>query len=265
MSLAYLLVSHGSRDLRSKVGLLSLAQLVRQQLTSRKSAGKISSIGDKFYTTAVLTQDPSPLVGTACLELSQQQLDETICQFALEARSLGLKSVEILPLFLLPGVHVTEDLPNEFALARQKLEGKIEIDLQPYLGAHPGMKTILAKQFDRLAADGRILLSHGSRRTGSTRPIETIASKLQAIPAYWSISPSLEMQVETLVKAGKNTIAILPYFLFAGGITDAIADKVKQLRSQFPQTQLLLGEPIGASEYLANLIVESLEIRTLPR
>jgi sirohydrochlorin ferrochelatase len=260
MSLAYLLVSHGSRDIRPQISLLSLAQMVRQQLTSRTSADKISPIPDKLSTTAVLTQYRSPLVGTACLELSQQQLHETICQFALEARSLGLKSVEILPLFLLPGVHVTEDLPNHIALARQKLEGKIEIHLQPYLGTYPAIKTILAKQFDRLAADGRILLSHGSRRAGSTQPIETIAASLQAIPAYRSIAPSLEMQVETLVKAGKNTIAILPYFLFAGGITDAIADNVKQLPSQFPQTQLLLGQPIGASADLANLIVRSLEI-----
>lgn len=260
MSLAYLLVSHGSRDLRPQISLSYLAQLVRQELSIRNAAKKIEPIENELSPTALVTKYQSPLVSTACLELTQQPLNESIRQFALEAQALGLRSIKIIPLFLLPGVHVTEDLPTEIALAQQRLDTKIEIHLQPYLGNHPGMKNILAKQFDRLAASGRILLSHGSRRPLSDRPIEMLSSCLQAIPAYWSISPSLETQVEALVSAGKNTIAILPYFLFAGGITEAIAKKVTQLQSQFPQTQLLLGQPIGASAYLANLIVESLEL-----
>jgi sirohydrochlorin ferrochelatase len=51
----------------------------------------------------------------------------------------------------------------------------------------------------------------------------------------------------------------LPYFLFAGGITDAIAQSVSGLQAQFPRLQLKLAEPIGASAQLADLIVDLIE------
>ena len=82
--------------------------------------------------------------------------------------------------------------------------------------------------------------------------------KLRAIPAYWSLAPSLESQIEVLVKVGYKQIGILPYFLFAGGITDAIAENVKQLQGQFPQVQMSLGHPIGGSQELANMIFKLL-------
>jgi sirohydrochlorin ferrochelatase len=60
--------------------------------------------------------------------------------------------------------------------------------------------------------------------------------------------------VKAFVEAGKEEIAILPYFLFAGGITDAIAQTVERLSQQFPSAKLQMAEPIGASAELADLI-----------
>jgi sirohydrochlorin ferrochelatase len=57
-----------------------------------------------------------------------------------------------------------------------------------------------------------------------------------------------------LVRGGQQQIGIVPYFLFNGGITDAIAKNVAQLKQQFPATELHLANPLGASVELADLI-----------
>ncbi|MGK7874329.1 MAG: sirohydrochlorin chelatase [Xenococcaceae cyanobacterium] len=267
-SSAYILVSHGSRDPRPQIAVERLAHLVRQQLEKRAALVKPmphhqlryrSGINEKLAgSTAVLSRPQSPLVATASLELAPVPLHESIRQIAMEAQEAGLKRLQVLPLFLFPGVHVKEDIPAEVALAQQTLGEKVMLELRPHLGSL-GLRNLLAKQFSQIRADGRILLSHGSRLRGANQPIEAIASQLQAVAAYWSVSPSLAEQIETLAAAGKRTIAIGPYFLFAGGITEAIAQQVKQLQQAFPTLELLLGEPLGATAELANLIVEGME------
>jgi sirohydrochlorin cobaltochelatase len=77
---------------------------------------------------------------------------------------------------------------------------------------------------------------------------------MDLVAAYWSVPPSLAQQVAAAIAAGANEIGILPYFLFAGGITDAIAESVAQLQQQYPQVRLVFGEPIGNSSALVNTI-----------
>ncbi|RAM49378.1 MAG: sirohydrochlorin chelatase [Hapalosiphonaceae cyanobacterium JJU2] len=230
---ACLLVSHGSRDPRPGIGMQQLAKLVMQQAESLES--KI-------------------LVGTACLELSPEPLHEQIINFVRNSASCEKIDLKVVPLFLLPGVHVMDDIPTEVALARQALGQDIVIELQPYLGSHPGLEWLLAKELATTTATARILMAHGSRRLGSQTQVEAIAKNLGAVSAYWSVSPSLEFQVQELMNFGHREIAILPYFLFAGGITDAIAQVREKLQLQFPDVDLQLAEPLGVSAELADLV-----------
>ena len=86
-----------------------------------------------------------------------------------------------------------------------------------------------------------------------------MARSLNAHTAYWSIAPSLTEKVTELVAQGQGQIAILPYFLFEGGITDAIAVTVEQLSQTFSQAQLRLGTPLGATAELADLIIAGIK------
>ena len=243
---AYLLVSHGSRHPHPQIALSSLAKLVSEQLETRWSQSCLNP--------------PSLLVETACLELATLPLHASISQFARIARETGLQSLQIFPLFLLSGVHVQEDIPAEVALAEQSLKDKVNIELKPYLGSYPGVKKLLAKQFDHFNADGRILLAHGSRRIGANQKIEAIATHLQALTAYSFHSPSLEAQIQALVTAGKEKIAIMPYFLFAGKTIFNLTQEVELLQKKFSQVKLLMAEPLEPNPELADLIVEALEL-----
>lgn len=260
MPSAYLFVSHGSRDPRPQIAVEQLARLFAQ------SQAQIASQNNYRFTSlsAASSQLAAPtrrelMVGTACLELNPTPLHEQIKAFGDRAFASGYDKVQVIPLFLLPGIHVTEDIPVEVAIAQQKLGQKLKLNLQPYLGSHPGMLSLLATQQDFSRANAWIFLAHGSRRPDSQQLVATMAKQLGAVAAYWSVPPSLTVQVQELVKAGQQQIGIIPYFLFAGGITDAIAQVVEQLREEFAPVNLYLAEPLGASQQLAGLIWDLVE------
>jgi sirohydrochlorin cobaltochelatase len=229
MSSAYLLVTHGSRDRRPEHAIAHLAQLIQQKSHA--------------------------LIGTAALECMPLPLHEQIRQFSEDALAQGISHIQIVPLFLLPGVHVMEDIPEEVAKAQRLTRSKLT--LTSHLGSHPDIKALLTRRLNRYstAADAWILLSHGSRRLDGNLPVEGLANQLGMLPAYWSVSPGLEVRVQELVQRGFRKIGIVPYFLFSGGITDAIAQSVQHLRVQFPTADLHLAAPLDVSDELADLVM----------
>jgi sirohydrochlorin cobaltochelatase len=235
LSSAYLLVSHGSRDPRPQVAVDRLAQQLTSQLQH------------------ILPATAPAIVATAQLELAEQPLHRQICDLADNFKGQGIDRLIILPLFLLPGVHVMDDIPAEVASAQQELGELVKITIAPFLGAAPNLAEAFAQNRFDLPASTTIL-GHGSRRAGGNTPIERLAANLELEVAYWSIAPSLPDRVTALVATGATEIGILPYFLFAGGITDAIAELVTNLSQQFPQVKFVLGEPLGDSPHLVAIL-----------
>lgn len=235
MPSAYLLVSHGSRDPRPEIAMQQLAGLISQKLQS--------------------SNQQEHLLDIAYLELSPEPLHKQIEKFAENAVNAGYQRLKVIPLFLSPGVHVMTDIPDEIALAQQALGQDMIVDLQPYIGSQPNLERLISKQIFSKNTAAWILLAHGSRRPGSEQPVETMAENLGAVTAYWSMTPNLESRVKELIAVGKREIAILPYFLFPGGITDAIAQSIETLKLQFPLVNFYLAPPLGANTAeLAELI-----------
>lgn len=279
MPSAYLLVYHGSRDPRPQIGMEQLVELISQSRERLQATDRLQTVGDKSLrsmlkpnivhsTTSQLASvsKRKPLVDKACLELGDEPLHEQIRKFgdrvaSQNENSVGLQAnkIEVLPLFLLPGVHVLDDIPDEVAMAQQVVERNITINLRPHLGTHPDLSRLLSNKQAAINADAWILLAHGSRLAGSKQSVEVIAEELGAVSAYWSISPSLESRVQELISKGYRQIGILPYFLFPGGITDAIAQSVEQIKQKFPSVNLHLAEPIGVSVQLADLIMDLID------
>jgi len=260
MPSAYLLVSHGSRDPRPEVAMEQLVKLISYSPVQISVSNQQRSGNNRFHQlpTVDISSTKQLLVDKACLELSPLSLVQQIVDFSDRALTQGYNKVQIIPVFLLPGTHVKEDIPNQVAIAQQTLGEKVILDLQPHLGTHPGLVQLLAKIATK-DIETWILLSHGSRRPGAKEPVKAIAKQLNAVDAYWAIAPSLESRVQALANAGYQQIGIVPYFLFAGGITDAIAQSVAQLQMRFSSINLHLTEPIGASAELASLIWDLVE------
>jgi sirohydrochlorin cobaltochelatase len=249
-SAAHLLVFHGSRDPRPPMAVARLAALVQEKIS--QPTERLISKSEFSPSLAVLEADNRALVATAALELAEIPLDRQIEIFSYQAWREGCNQLKIIPLFLLSGVHVNEDIPAAVA----KVRSPIALELKPHLGSYQGIKSLLSRQLANFSQQDCILLAHGSRRLGGNRDVENLAVFFGTIPAYWSIEPSLQQQIEVLIARGSSSIAILPYFLFAGGITDAIKAQVFALSQKYPNVNLSLGESLGATAELAEIIVE---------
>ena len=126
MSNAYLLVSHGSRDPRPQVAIGQLAERLRLHLET------ISPIKSPI------------LVGTAQLELAAQPLHLQIDDFARQCIEIGISQIVVLPLFLISGVHVMEDIPAEILLATEKIGDLVKLVVAPFLGSNPSFANCLS-------------------------------------------------------------------------------------------------------------------------
>ncbi len=260
-SSAHLLVFHGSRDRQYWTTISELGSLVTRQLCpiaptftvegerlredSRSKSLKLAT-AEKSATGNV------PLVEVAALEFADVELSEKIVSFAQIAIAKKYQSLKIVPVFLAAGVHVKEDIPQAIAQARHQLGDRIELELLDYIGNAP-LTTLIAQKFAAVATDNRILLAHGSRLPQGNVKSEQLARKVKAKIAYWAVQPNLTSVVE-LLAYNKPSIAIVPYFLFPGKITEAIASQVAQLQDRFPNTQLHLARPLGATTELAEVI-----------
>lgn len=258
---AYLLVSHGSRDPRPQVALDRLAYLVDQKLTTREmsrinDSGVFSPQNLTEGATTLLCEPETMSVRTATLECHPLPLHQQIIEAAYPNQASGFSKLKIVPLFLLSGVHVQVDLPAEIEAAQSLLGNSSQLELCPYLGSSSQILEILARKFNPDPTEIRIILAHGSRRVGGNTVIKTLAHQLNAIACYWSVAPNLETVIANLDLDKSKKITILPYFLFSGGITDAIAAQVQQFQQKFPQISFKISSPLGATPELAQLILD---------
>lgn len=285
-STAYLLISHGSRDPRPQEAMNRLANLVRKHLEAillppalndkpsdaqhevneqtflerrneSKAAGH-TSVLTRLRLTTVPTASSKVIVGTACLELSPIPLSEQIYEFGLRLKAAGIEELKLLPMFLMAGVHVMEDIPEEVEGARQLLGGSLKLTLCSHLGSHPKIAEVLANRLASVPAEGSLLVAHGSRRPKGNRAIVGLARRLGTAVAYWAVPPDIETQVIDLMQKGCQRLTILPYFLFAGGITDAIAHRTEELAERFPKICFRLLPTLGATDEIAELAFDLL-------
>jgi len=283
MRTAYLLVSHGSSDPRHQAGLTRLAHGVRQHLgrlgrSEQPAAGfgeshREEAIAPSRSATSGTTAEDSPLpwrsrgassgahsvlplVGTATLEAAEQSLAEQIVQFAQATSGQAVQQIVLVPLFLLAGVHVKEDLPVEIAAARSQLPAHLQVNCLAYLGSQGQFRQYVAARLAKTNADRCVLLAHGSRRTAGNRVIQQLGKALDTEVAFWSVPPNLETQVSHLMQQGHQHIAIAPFFLFPGGITDAITRQTEQIAEHLPTLSLRLLSPLGTSSDLSKVVAE---------
>lgn len=252
---------HGSRDCRTQAAADNLRQLLVAKyqsmniLTQQNYLAKdLIVFEDKIALSSKLFK--RPLIEVAALELADRPLNQSLINFAQKASQHGIKQVKVVPLFLVPGVHVTKDIPAEIAIAAKQINGRVQIKLSPYLGKYSGIVPHLSGKFTKLSGKTRILIAHGSRLSAGAKYYQRLASQLGANLAYWSTNPRFSDLITAYITSGRQKIAILPYFLFPGKITEAIATEIAELQIQHPQVQLILGEPLGATEAVAELIAQ---------
>lgn len=240
-STAYFLVAHGSRAPHSAKSLQTLATLFCQ------------------------TQPHKIMrVGTGALEFQDRPLSQQIIEFC---RSLPPTTtlVKILPVFLLPGTHVLEDIPEAIHAAQQELRSQPQaphLDLRSHLGSHPNIGQVIQEnlipesQDDTGKSDAWILMGHGSRRASGNHTIQALAQQLQMHAAFWVSHPSLEDKIRELQAQGIQSIGVMPYFLFTGKITKTISEQAHQLESKLDPLRIFVSPPLEPRPTLAKFLLD---------
>ncbi len=249
---------HSNRSAPEQLGGGRAAPLLRRALTPDGLRPGGPALGEPGIFRSRVSPPKTvsgPLVGTACLEIGAVPLHQQIIAFSRRAWAAGARRLRVVPLFLLAGVHVMDDIPAEVEQARQGLPD-LTVELCPHLGSHPGIEGLLRHQLRATAAETLVLLAHGSRRPGGNAPIAALARSLGGSAAFWAVAPSLESEVIRHMQSGVQRVAILPYFLFAGSTTDAITHLTEELAERFPQLGFHLLPPLGPSVELARLVVD---------
>ena len=264
----HLLITHGSRNVRSQQSAEQLRSNIESYLNLDQS---------QSHEEQGIEQPIEQRIEHAVLEGGTTSLHGQILYHAARARAEGLNRLQLLPLFLTPGVHVMEDLPQEVALAQKQLvdrDPSFKLSTLPYLGhqlqTHPE-SIALAWGTDAERSTGeraagevaKIVLSHGSRRSDSTVLSEQFAAAIGATTAYWSIEPSLAQTVERLFTEGYEEIQVLLYFLFPGGITAAIEESIVELRQSYPRLNLTCKSTLDQISEFPKFIADVLQNTTV--
>jgi sirohydrochlorin cobaltochelatase len=254
-SCQFLVITHGSSDRRHGIAANLLCQRLRDWFV-------VHNFHNYTVENVVLEGDELSLADQVMVQLNR-------------ARSVGIQQSVLVPLFLLPGMHVMEDIPAQITAVKEQLAIEVDseeganypgLSVMPFLGDWPPLKLAL---LDHLIAEpddsdlddstgddstgdvmlgritNRLLLAHGSRVPGAMDSLEAIAETLGLTTAYWLVEPKLESRLEALILGGIHVIEIFPYFLFEGGISDAIDRQIQGVRRLYPLVEFVMHDVLA--------------------
>ncbi len=193
---------------------------------------------------------------------------EPLLEDALARAGTRSRMLTILPLLLNASRHLRQDIPNRLVAFRQR-HPEIELYLADGLTDAGIVAEALYDRATGIQTDtpSIILLTHGSRQAGAQRHIIHLANMLAArIGAKVHLAftgygnPSLGAML--VRRAGKDTIAIVPHFLFPGGWMEQVCTDMAIFRHMHSATELLLAKPLGTHPILLRLLLRQLNSRS---
>lgn len=157
--------------------------------------------------------------------------------------------LEIMPVFMGPGVHVQSDIP-------QAVERLTRVRLHPALGTWPAWGEVVAGRCQAYGnVEAWILWGHGSRLSefgaNLAHQAAVVSQMLAQKPvelAFAVQAPTLIQTAEILVQAGHRSIGIVPCFWSPGTLLNTLKNQCDQLIERHPSvnctvTDVLLPDP----------------------
>jgi len=200
------------------------------------------------------------------LEQCEPLLEDALAEVAARSRMLA-----ILPLLLNVGVHMRQDIPERLANFRQNHPG-IELSLADGLTDAGAIAEALYDRATGIQADipSIILLTHGSRQSdtwkNAIRLADMLARRSGADVDVAFLGHGGQSFKDALVQCvDKDTVAIVPHFLFPGTWQRQVRADMDAFRHGYPATELMLTKPLGAHPALLRLLRQQLDTAFMNR
>lgn len=232
-----LLLSHGSRDLSSIEEMGRLAQTYQ-------------------------ARHPDWKIHHAFLELADPSFISVVEKIASHS-----EKIQVLPLFLFEGVHVTQDIPALVQKARLKFP-RVTFQLARPFGMDPLVTDLLWERlcsigFDPTRTPSRILMvGHGTSDGKANEDFLNLASLFQKRHSLSAMEASFigmgkplwEESWSAFSNLEPGILWILPYFLFQGHFAGKILEKINRFRVENPGWKVQLAPPLSGSELFFKIL-----------
>lgn len=160
----------------------------------------------------------------------------------------------VTPLLLASAYHARVDIPSMID------EAKVPVRQADTLGKDPRLVDVLSQRLgERGVGQGRdtgiLVVAVGSSHAAANARTETLASALcrrgwpRVRVAFATASPSVADGIAELRRGGASRIAVAPWFIAPGRITDRVATVASALDAA-------MAEPLGAHPLLAQTILD---------
>ncbi|MDL4843037.1 sirohydrochlorin chelatase [Aquibacillus rhizosphaerae] len=181
----------------------------------------------------------------------------------------GATEITVVPILLLPGIHVSEDIPLEISKGK-KQHPELIINYAKPLGSDGVIvemirNRVVERDVFKELKKAVLLVSHGSRNQQAVEEFEQLAiackneisNQYDVYTAYLKMTvPSLEEQLDNLKIYNYQEIYVVPHFLFSGGFEKEIEEVTQSYQKQMPNTSIIHCEPTGFDHTLIPLIVK---------
>lgn len=194
------------------------------------------------FIKKVMGQTNDPVQAFGFLEHAEPSVEKAIE----DCIALGADKITVVPVFLLPGIHVSEDIPAIF----RKYPGVSFRCSQP-LGVDELIVDILQDRLKEAGFSNQenevvLLVGHGSRGPAANIEFEKLAIKLNAYTGYLTTPVFYDEMVE---KLSDKKVYLLPHLLFSGSYVTRMEKKLADYGER-----MVFCRPLGFDEKLIPLI-----------
>ncbi|MES3516041.1 MAG: CbiX/SirB N-terminal domain-containing protein [Natronomonas sp.] len=241
---AVLLVGHGSRRERSNEQVRELAADLEGRLGLPVDAG--------------------------FLELAEPSIEE-----AIDSLSSLVSDISVLQLSLFAASHVKADVPLAVKQAREQFD--VSIHNGRHLGVHPQIVELLDDRVASIEADlgvdrevddlAVVLCARGSSDPDANGDVHKLARLLYEGRSFEGCEasfigvtePLLLETLHTVAKRRPDAIAVVPYMLGDGVLTERIRERTREFDDDYPYVAAAAGDPLGTDERLLAVLADRFE------
>lgn len=179
-----------------------------------------------------------------------------------QCKKLGATTIIIIPVFLLPGIHVVEDIPS---IIEEKKRANPRITFYygtAFQDAHDLIEDTAVRILQKIdvpkQTQAAVIVSHGSENPQSkevferlVRLLEQKVKPMQLFPAYLKSSqPSFEQQLSYVQEKGYAKILVVPHFFDFSKFTSEIRSRLATLQSD----RFVYVDPIRYNKAIEKLV-----------